>query len=379
LPVMLPVVTYLTFDSLQEGVGASQVTRYVERMAAAGVRVKLHSFEKEPPSRALRQHLHRASIEWIPHAFGGHGPRQGALRVLRAAKYVGKCELLHARSDLAAAAALLARPGRWVWDMRSLWAEERIVMGTLRRGSLEDHVLRSVTSRASKTCDAIIALADTAVGVVEDLYGYEASRKTRVVRTCVDLDRFSLRDPPLTQAISLLLSGTLNPYYDLPLTLAFVEAVAARRPARLEVATPDGERLAPLLREAAWTVHSAPPDQMPGLVSSSHGGLSICRADGGVSLKARMPTKIGEFLATGRPVVVNRGLGDMDRLIAEYRCGVAIQGSTPADVKTAAAEFIRLLDDPETGPRCRRVAETYFSIDTAVETLIETYRQVSST
>ena len=55
---------------------------------------------------------------------------------------------------------------------------------------------------------------------------------------------------------------------------------------------------------------SATRDEMAKLVSSCHVGLSVCRDDAGPSLQAAMPTKIGEFLASGRPVVVNPGPGD---------------------------------------------------------------------
>ena len=46
----LPPLTYLTFDSLAEGVGASQVLAYVERLADRGLDVRLHTFEKTAPA-----------------------------------------------------------------------------------------------------------------------------------------------------------------------------------------------------------------------------------------------------------------------------------------------------------------------------------------
>src|SRR5687768_17448837 len=45
----MPPVTYLTTDSLAEGVGASQVLSYVERLADRGLEIVLHTFEKAAP------------------------------------------------------------------------------------------------------------------------------------------------------------------------------------------------------------------------------------------------------------------------------------------------------------------------------------------
>jgi glycosyltransferase involved in cell wall biosynthesis len=90
-----------------------------------------------------------------------------------------------------------------------------------------------------------------------------------------------------------------------------------------------------------------------------------------------MPTKIGEFLACGRPVVVNRGLGDMDEFIAESKVGVALSGD-PGNARHAAGELIELISDPETPFRCRATAEKYFSMDNGVEKYLELYGRMLS-
>src|SRR4051794_37995375 len=126
----LPPLTYLTFDALSEGVGASQVLPYVLRLAGRGLQVRLISFEKQPPGPDLARDLATAGVRWDPQPFRRYGPRSGALRVLRAAALVRGSALVHARSDLAAAAAMLAGVRSWVWDLRSLWADQRIALGT---------------------------------------------------------------------------------------------------------------------------------------------------------------------------------------------------------------------------------------------------------
>jgi glycosyltransferase involved in cell wall biosynthesis len=86
-----------------------------------------------------------------------------------------------------------------------------------------------------------------------------------------------------------------------------------------------------------------------------------------------MPTKIGEFLATGRPVVVSPGIGDMDSLLGRFSCGVVLDSSSVTGLDRATDELLQLLDDDGTAGRCRALAEEHFSLDRAVDILLEAY------
>lgn len=368
-----PSVTYLSFDGLDEGVGASQVLPYVERLAAEGVDVTLYSFEKSSPSPALRARLAAAGIGWHPQAFGRAGSVGGLVRVFRAARLIRGATLVHARSDLAAAAALLGRPTHWVWDMRSFWADQRIALGMLREGSVEDRILRRVERGAARSSSAIITLAGAAVDVLDERHGGAVRDKSTVITTCVDLDKFAFAAAPPTPPVRFLLSGTLNAYYDVPTMLRLFEAFRSRQSATLSVLTPEAGPWVDELRRAGASIGRAAPGEMAGHLVGHHVGLSVCRMDAGVSLRAAMPTKIGEFLATGRPVVVNRGLGDLDALIAEFRCGVVVDSSRPDAIESAAIELVELLVDPDLPGRCRQLAEAHFDLQRGVDRLVAVY------
>jgi glycosyltransferase involved in cell wall biosynthesis len=89
-----------------------------------------------------------------------------------------------------------------------------------------------------------------------------------------------------------------------------------------------------------------------------------------------MPTKIGEFLACGRPIVVNRGLGDMDSFIEEFDAGVILDGDSDS-LKQSAAKLIHLILDPETPIRCRALAEKYFCMDIGAKKYLDLYSKMS--
>lgn len=373
----LPPLTYLTVDSLVEGVGASQVLPYVERLARRGLDITVHSFEHADASAEVERRLLSSGVTWRPHAFGPAGTRGGMLRVLRLSHAARGADLVHARSDLAAAAAMLGRATHWVWDVRSFWADQRIELGTLRAGSPEDRVLRRVERRAARSSDAIITLAAAAMPELEARHGPTIGAKVQVIRTCVDLDAFSLAPMPSDECVRLLFSGSLNRYYDVSTMLRLFERAQRRRPTEMTVLSPGATPWEDELARAGVRREMASPGTVAPHLRACHFGLSVCRSDVGASLRAAMPTKLGEFLATGRPVIVNRGLGDMDHLIAAHRCGVVLQADDDEALETGLADMDSLVADPQTADRCREVANTHFGLDAGVDRLIGTYEAIT--
>ena len=85
-----------------------------------------------------------------------------------------------------------------------------------------------------------------------------------------------------------------------------------------------------------------------------------------------MPTKIGEILAVGRPVVVNRGLVDATHLLEAAEAGISM--SPDDDLGLVAARVLSLVDDPGTVERATALAARNFDLDAAVDQLVRIYR-----
>lgn len=370
----LPQVTYLSFDSMSEGVGWSQVVPYVERLARRGVTITLHSFEKAAPEEVVARRLRAAAVRWKPHPFRGAGTAGGVARVLHGAALVAGADLVHARSDMAAASALLARCPAWVWDVRAFWREQRIAAGQIRPGSLPDRVLRLIEVGAAGRSTGVVTLTRAAGDALANRYGDGLRAKSRVIPTCVELDRFTCSPPQSPIPFRFLLAGTLSTVYDVPTMLRLVEHMKRRRPAELTVLTPETTAWDDHLASAAVTPTRATRAEMPGHIAASHLGLSVLRPDLGVSSCAITPTKLGEFLACGRPVVVNGGLGDMDELLAAHDCGVVLTDRSEQGLESAVNEIERLAEDSGTAERCRNLAESHFDLEQGIDQLLSLYR-----
>lgn len=361
---------YLSMDSVTEGIGASQVLKYAEALASRGVPVELHTFEKLPPSETALTRARAAGIVWYPHRFGRSGLLGGLGRVARAAVAIRGKSFVHARSDMAALAAVIARTPTWIWDVRSFWIDQRIALGTAKPDSLSERIFRRVEKLAASRASTIVVLAATAVPVLESRFGREVGSKVSVIPTCVDLTLFTPSPlPPMP--LRVLMTGTYNNYYDVPTMLDLVRHLRRLCPTELVYAGPSHGPWIKEILEEADKVLELTHDEMPGLIRSCHLGLAVCRADAGVSLKAAMPTKIAEFLASGRPVVVNRGLGDMDSLLEDGLAGIL----TSPEIETTemARQLITIVNSGNTPDRCRALAERHFSLEAAVDVLFDRF------
>ena len=372
----LPRITYLSVDPVTSTVGTSQVLAYVERLAERGVGVDLHSFEHNV-DEVIAADLVRHGVVWTPHRFGGNGARAGLGRVTRLARSIRGAELVHARSDMAAAAAMWSGAECWLWDVRSFWADQKVATGVFSARSPQARVFRRIERRAAVGSRHVVALTPSAIDELDRRHDGVVGPKATVVTTCVDRRRFKPAPMPPTDPVRLLLAGTLNRYYDVPAMLDLIAELKTRRPVELVVASPGGTDWDPELDGAGAVRTSATTGEMPALIASCHAGLSVCRDDAGISLVAAMPTKIGEFLAVGRPVIVNPGLQDAASMVDQADAGVVVDTSA-AGLDAAATRLLELLDDEATPGRATGLAAGFFDLDAGVDRLVEAYRRMSA-
>ena len=362
-------LTYVTIDSLSEGVGSSQITPLITRLSKSGLKINLISYEKTSPETELRDFFVSIGVVWNSRPFGSGGAIGGVARLNNLRREIPKSNLIHARSDIPAVSAIASKQAQVLWDVRSLWADQKIMIqkSLLNRTLYEAY--RKLEMIAAHKSLGMSTLTNAVVPILEERNGRLPVLRT-VVPTSVDLDRFQLSSK-MPKVHRALFSGTYNDYYDLKLSSLFMEELRSQSHIETHWARP-WESYKSNLGIGEEEVLLIAQTKMAELIPNYSFGVAICKLDAGPSLTAAMPTKIGEFLACGRPVVVNRGLGDMDKFIAESRVGVILNGD-PGNTKDAAAELLELVSNPETPFRCRAVAEKYFNMDIGVEKYLDLY------
>ena len=362
-------ITYVSVDSIQEGVGSSQITPLIMGLAKKGEQVCLITFEKVKPPKDLVEMLSRAGVEWVAKEFGKPGAIGGIVRLNSLRRSIPNSLVLHGRSDIATAAAIWSGVKAPVlWDVRSLWSDQRLLIGTAGWNSLTARGARSLENLAAKKSTAMTSLTAAVVPILEQRHKRIPIIR-EVIPTCVQTSKF-LPTPMPGGRITCLLSGTFNNYYDIKRTKQVLDEIKKTVNLRIVWARA-AESPTEKLGVGEDVIVSATHSEMPKLVTESHFGIAICKQDNLESLAAAVPTKIGEFLASGRPVIVSNGIGDMDQMLTNSRTGIVINHRDSLD--TIAEQIILLLSDPETPNRCREQAMQHFDMDKSVDKYLKIY------
>jgi len=366
-------LTYVTIDSVSEGVGSSQIKPLISRLSNLDLKINLISYEKSNPGRELTDYFETIGVEWDFLDFGPNGALGGVKRLNGLRQKIRKTNLIHARSDIPAVAAIYSNEAPVLWDVRSLWADQKILIQDNLPNNALYKVYRRLESTAACKSDGMSTLTSAIVPILEERNGHIPQLRT-VVPTAVDLDRFKL-NPAMPVEIRALFSGTYNQYYDLALSAQFMEEFRKQVPSETHWARPT-ESVRSRIGVGESKVFVSSQVGMSELIPGYSFGVSVCKLHAGPSLSAAMPTKIAEFLACGRPVVVNKGLGDMDQFIEEFDAGVVLDGNTNNLIE-GAKKLASLLSDRNTPIRCRALAEKYFSMDEGTNKYLNLYSQIA--
>ena len=367
-------LAYVTIDSLSEGVGSSQITPLISRLSKSGMKINLISYEKTNPTSEQLAYFKSIGVEWNFRDFGANGLMGGVGRLNSLRQEIPKTNLIHARSDIPAVSAIASRQAPVLWDVRSLWADQKVmIQKSLVNKSLYG-IYRGLESIAARKSMGMSTLTSAVVPILEQRHK-RLPQLRAVVPTAVDLDYFRL-STIMPSKVQALFSGTYNEYYDLNLSGLFMEEFRKHIEVDTHWARP-AESYKSQIGVGESKVFPSSQTGMSKLIPHYSFGVSICKIDAGPSLTAAMPTKIGEFLACGRPIVVNKGLGDMDQFLEEFNAGVILDG-TISNLVESASKLASLLSDSETPHRCRALAEKYFSMDIGASKYLNLYSQILS-
>lgn len=407
---------YICYYHVSEPLVYTQVIAYLRELAKRGIEIHLLTFERDSLSaetrRTIRNRLAEEGIEWHFLRYHQRPSLPATLYDIAVGTWTAMriCQqynirLIHARSHVPAAMALPLKRllgCRLLFDVRGLMAEEYADAGHWTTGDLKFRLTKRMERVFFQAADALVMLTQR---IKDELVASEPALQTRaadiqVIPCCVDVERFALapemrvawrRERGWTDRRVLTYVGKLGSWY-LADHMARFFAVVSRQDARFFFQVLSQSDPAPM-RQALqvagvspehYDIRFVPPQELPQMLASSDAGISFIRAC--YSKRASSPTKVGEYLAAGLPVVANAGIGDCDRTLQDHRLGVIVREYSDADYEGAAHELRVLLDDPATSHRCRQVAECELSLSQVggprysalYERLLDSYAQGSS-
>ncbi len=392
---------FITYDGVLDPLGTTQVVPYVCALAERGVRVTLISFDKherfadDAQRRAVAERLNRRRVIWRALRYHKR-PRvpatlwdvlRGALEVRAALRGLAFASrdvpdepvIVHCRGDVAAAVARLARlppRARLVYELRGLFSDERVEVGSWRRGSPLDRTVRAFERANLRRADGLLAVM-AAPGLAALAQRLDPLPPHRALPNSVDLATFTPRAPGAAPEYGLVYHGSLGGWYLTREMVAFANRARQTIPGRVLFLTPQPEQALRAGAAPEWAeVRSAAPADVPAWLRRGRASFFLIQPS--PAKRASSPTKFAEALASGLPVAANGACGELDTLLEAERVGVLIERCENACYDQAARRLRALVDDPDTPARCRRLAETRYSLENAVNAYHDLYREVAA-
>lgn len=397
-------VLYISYTGLMDPLGQSQVLQYVLALGREGHQMTVLSFEKADALRdrkkveAMRALCEQAGVDWRPRVWHNRpigilatlydvlAGRKQAIRIA----YEVRADVVHCRSYIASLIGLAVKRvtgAKFIFDMRGFWPDERVDGKIWSKYGMPYWIFKRVERSLFLDADHIISL--TKAGMTEyEAFDYMKGipKKSTVVPTCTNLDMFKPQATP-SEGFTLGYVGSVGSWY---LFNEVAEAVARafeiRPDVRFLVITKGNHNFVRDTLSAAGVDLNRVEVRGADFYEVSH---QISRMDAGIffirpawSKRASCPTRMGEFLACGKPCFTNGGVGDVAEDLRETGTGIALAslGTDSIDLShlgVALERLFKMAADPEMPARCRKVAEERFSLSAGVKAYSGIYQQLA--
>jgi glycosyltransferase involved in cell wall biosynthesis len=402
-------VLYLSYDGMTDPLGQSQVLPYLLGLNKKGYSFTLISFEKkerfEKGKSAIETICQENGIHWHPLLYSKTPPILSTLKDLRTLKNKIKelykanaFEIVHCRSYITALTGLWMKKKwgvKFIFDMRGFWADERIDGGLW---NLKNPVFASIYRYFKGKEREFLVLSDHTITLTnaakEEIASWDADRSfapVDVIPCCVDLTLFDPLSINASQAKAIksqlhiddgqkIISyiGSIGTWYLLEEMVDFFSSfLQVNTNAIFLFVTKDNEEEIRKVFESknlpltTIRIVSADRIQVPLYISISD--YSIFFIKPAYSKKASSPTKQGEIMAMGIPVICNDQVGDTSIIVEKYDAGIVVKDFS----KNAYTDYVKNLAGKVFDKHAiRRGAKEFYSLDSGVEKYKAVYEKV---
>ncbi|MNJ84111.1 Glycosyl transferases group 1 [compost metagenome] len=397
-------VLYLSYDGMTDPLGQSQVLPYLIGLSQRGISFTLISFEKperfEQDRAKIQALCDENNIHWKPLAYTKRPPVLSTLfdirKMSRAAFSLHQekhFQLVHCRSYISALIGLKLKHKkglRLLFDMRGFWADERIEGGIWK---ISNPLFKSIYNyfkkqekRFFEESDAIVSL--TELGKQEILtwnLKSVVSEKITVIPCCVDLKLFNPQknneellfkkknEHQLTDKYVVGYVGSIGTWYQLPEMLLAFKHIKRLKPNAVFLFVTK-ESTTSIMQEAkkleinpdSIRVISVQHQNVPLFISLFDCSIFFIRPT--FSKKASSPTKQGEIMAMGIPLICNAGVGDTDEIVHQYHAGLVLKNTKDETISSFNLDF------PDFNKESTMLgAREYFGLERGVESYFSIY------
>ncbi|WBL41258.1 hypothetical protein PBT90_10870 [Algoriphagus halophytocola] len=246
-----------------------------------------------------------------------------------------------------------------IFDADGLPIQERLDLGNLKKGSFMHKILAGIERNMLRESDKVLVRTRLSISwhlshnsdLNKDKF-FQVGNGRDPERFYFDLEkRIAMRDAlNAKDELILVHSGSLGPGYALDLLfnilgelksrgLAFQMFFLCRDPGYLKGLVPDSIKVHVKVLELDY-------EEVPAYLMAADLGISLRLASD--SAKGLLPIKIGEYMMSGLPILLSKGIGDMDSLLEDEECSYMIENQS-IDFEGLNEWMIRIKDLDRSG------------------------------
>ncbi len=393
-------ILFISYDGMTDPLGQSQVIPYLKGLTQYGYEFTILSCEKptrfERHKEEIKKILDANSIKWEPIPYHKSPPVLSTIYDVIKLKHkakqlhrLGKFDMVHARAGTPSLVGLWMKKKlgiKFLHDIRDFFADSRIDGGSWNYNNflyrMIYHYFKRLEKKEIEHCDGIVCLTNIAKEIITQLPHYDSKKIVEVIPCSVDLNlfdpekvdflarenlKFELGIKDTDTIFSYL--GTTGGWYLTDETMKLCKGISeAHSNAKFLFITPDEPEKVIAMAENAGInldhiiVKYASRSEVPLLLSLSNYSTFFIKPC--FSKKSSSPTKHGEIMAMGIPIITNAGVGDVKEIVEKYNSGFVIDSFS----QNSFSEVIKNIDNPAQFDRMaiREGAKDFFSLDKAV-------------
>ena len=403
-------ILFISYDGMTDPLGQSQVIPYLQGLSLRGFEIFLLSCEKKQAlvnnRELVNEMLQGYNIKWSTLPYTKTPPvfstlidivklRRAAMKIYRK----NKISMVHTRPGVPALVGLWLkkRTGvKFLNDIREFYADSRVEGGMWK---VKNPMYRTVynffkrkETAAIKYSDGIVCLTYAAEKIIQQWPAYNKKIPLEVIPCSTDLKLF---DPSgiskdQQEAVKKELNitdgefvvsylGSIGGWYLTDEMMRFCKILCNKKPnTRILFISPHrhDEIIAAAIKagispEKIITKKSGRA-QVPLLLSLSQYSIFFIRPC--YSKQSSSPTKHGEIMAMGIPLITNSGVGDVEEIVNRYDSGIVLDQFDDSSFSNAVERIVSGYKYDTA--RIRQGAEDFYSLNEAVEKYHNIYNRI---
>ena len=403
-------VLFISYDGMTDPLGQSQVIPYLIGLSQHGFHFTILSCDKSDKylvhKEKIEDILRSYPIKWVSIPYHKNPPILSTIydvimlkRKARLLHREEKFDMVHTRAGTPALIGLWMNKNlgvKYLNDLRDFFADSRVDSGSWNlRNPVYRCVYRYLKKKESESIRAnngIVCLTHAAEKIIKEWPEYKRSIPLKVIPCSVDMELFNPQkiDPKYKDKMrkelkitegDLIISylGSIGGWYLTGEMMAFCKSLSDVNPrAKFLFISPHQHKI--IFEKAIdygisqdkILVRQAQRNEVPTLLSLSTYSVFFIKPC--YSKQASSPTKHGEIMAMGIPLITNEGVGDVAEIVRKYNSGIVL-----ADFKqeslTSTAKLLsdKMLFSPE---KIREGAFEYYNLQDAILKYKEIYESV---